>query len=256
MKPIPVIIPFFKNHEALQKSTEHLYKQTLPAEVFVRDNSFDNILFTRAVNEGLRKFCFDNSNEFVLVLSQDAYLAENCLEELVNAMRKYPKCGIATPVAQSQRGDITWYGGLDAYPLGVHRGRGPQYQNQTEPFKSHWANGACMLLRIEMVKEIGLLDENMKFIYSDSDYSFTARSRGWAILVAPLAVMEHTLAGSGVVNNDWLNSIKLMDQIYFAEKWLTGDVYKKLAYEGSKLSPQLIAESVANSRSHLNSFRR
>jgi hypothetical protein len=61
MKKIPVIIPFFKDNVALEKAKKFLDLQTVPIEVFIRDNSVDNILYTKAINEGLRLFCFSNS---------------------------------------------------------------------------------------------------------------------------------------------------------------------------------------------------
>ncbi|HDY88249.1 MAG TPA: hypothetical protein ENH82_09075 [bacterium] len=53
---IPVIIPAYKNKDQLEKCITYLNNQTVPVEIFVRDNSDDNIYFTAAVNEGLRKY--------------------------------------------------------------------------------------------------------------------------------------------------------------------------------------------------------
>ena len=255
MRKIPVIIPFFKDHDALDKAKQSLANQKIPTELFVRDNSYDNILYTKAINEGLRKFCFSNLYDFILVINQDAYLSSNCLDTLVKVMEKNPKCGIVTPVAFDEKGKNTWYGGLEAFPWGRHRigeGSRPDTPDSLlEPFHTPWANGACMLLRADMVKEIGLLDENMQFICSDADYSFTARSRGWEILVSPRAIIEHDLGSSAFLQNDWLKKVKLEDQIYFGEKWLSGDVYKKLAYEGSNLTTLKIEDELRKSRSSL-----
>ena len=257
MKKIPVIIPFFKDHDALDKAKQSLANQKIATEIFIRDNSYDNILFTKAINEGLRKFCFSNLYDFILVLNQDAYLSPNCLDALVKTMEKNPKCGIVTPVAFDEHGENTWYGGLEAFPWGRHRlgeaSRPDTPDSLLEPFQTSWANGACMLLRVDMVKEIGLLDENMQFICSDADYSFTARSRGWEILVAPRAIIEHGPGSSAPLKlkNDWLTQVKLEDQIYFGEKWLNGDVYKKLAYEGSKITTLMIEDELRKSRNFL-----
>ena len=38
-----------------------------------------------------------------------------------------------------------------------------------------------------MLEEIGLLDETMRFICSDVDYSFTARARGWKVWLSAKA---------------------------------------------------------------------
>jgi GT2 family glycosyltransferase len=225
----------------LDKTLELVSKQTLSTEVFVRENSEDNVLYTCAINEGLRKFCFNNAHDFVLLLNHDAYLAPDCLERMLQVMNKNPKCGIVTPVAIDMHGQVTWAGGLEAYPWGAHYC--PPLENLITPeIETPWANGACMLLRVSMIHEIGLLDENMRFICSDSDYSFTARARGWLIFVATQALMVHQPHSSrGESEDTGITEIMLKDQLYFSEKWLTGEVYKRLAIEGPKLNAACVA---------------
>ncbi len=239
-KTVGVVIPHYKAPEALQTTIAHLQKQRgVQTEIFVRDNSEDNILFTKAVNEGLRKFAYSDNYDYVLVLNQDANLHEECLQQLVQSMNQNPQAGICAPIALSPDKSVNWAGSAEAFPWGRHVGYNLT-QLPKQAFETYWINGACMLLRTAMLREIGLLDENMKFICSDADISFTARARGWQCLVVPSAFVEHELGGSASTTNTWLNRIKLEDQLYFARKWLTGDIYRDLAVEG----PQLTAASV------------
>ena len=243
-KPVGVVIPYYKAPEALKVAITHLQKQRgIKTDLFVRDNSEENILFTRAVNEGLRKFTYNDVYDYVLVLNQDANLHEECLEQLVKAMESNPKVGISAPVSLSKDKSVNWAGSADAFPWGRHVGYNLT-QLPKDPFETYWVNGACMLLRTSMLHEIGLLDENMKFICSDADISFTARARGWQCLVVPSAYVEHELGGSGNITNEWLNKIKLQDQLYFARKWLTGELYRSLALEGQKLSETFVKSIV------------
>lgn len=239
-KTVGVVIPHYKAPEALQITIGHLQKQRgVQTEIFVRDNSEDNILFTKAVNEGLRKFVYNDAYDYVLVLNQDANLHEECLQQLVHSMNQHPQAGICAPIALSKDKSVNWAGSAEAFPWGRHVGYNLT-QLPKQPFETYWINGACMLLRTAMLREIGLLDENMKFICSDADISFTARTRGWKCLVVPSAFVEHELGGSASTTNNWLNKIKLEDQLYFARKWLTGDVYRGLAVEGPQLTPEFI----------------
>jgi GT2 family glycosyltransferase len=252
MNLIPVIIPFFKDHEALVKNKLALELQEKTSiELFIKDNSDDNILFTKAINIGLRKFCYDFKYKYTLILNQDAFLDKNCINELVITMEENPKCGISTPISLDNKGNVNWCGGLDAFPWGVHK-LIPIEKINSKTLPSFWANGACMLLRNEMVREIGLLDENMRFICSDSDYSFTARSRGWEVVVATAAKMEHSLSGSGGKANNWLSKIKFEDQLYFAEKWLSGDLFKRISYEGNRLTKMRIVDELRKTKNQIN----
>lgn len=250
-KTVGIVIPHYKAEEALQITISRLEKQRgVETEIFVRDNSEDNILFTRAVNEGLRKFAYNDAYDYVLVLNQDANLHEECLQQLVQTMAQNPQAGICAPIALSPDKSVNWAGSAEAFPWGQHIGYNLT-QLPKQPFETYWINGACMLLRTAMLREVGLLDENMKFICSDADISFTARARGWKCLVVPSAFVEHELAGSAATWNTWLNKIKLEDQLYFAQKWLTGEVYRQLSVEGPQLTPELVAQHLSETVSQL-----
>jgi GT2 family glycosyltransferase len=241
---VGIVIPYFRAPEKLQACLAAIQAQEgVQTEVYVRDNSENNILFTRAVNEGLMQFCFSGRHDYVLVLNQDAYLRPSCLSKLVQSMQLLPKVGIACPIQLSSDNQPSWTGSLDAFPAGIHARS--SLHPLPSPSPTYWANGACMLLRSAMVREIGVLDKNMRFICSDSDYSFTARSRGWEVLVVPSAQVEHSLDSSGTLGSDWLVQVKLQDVQHFIHKWLNGNLYRQLAFEGPTLTPEFV-------QNHLN----
>jgi len=251
---IPVIIPYYKAPEQIKLTKACLEKQTgLQIEIFIHDNSIDNLYFTKAINLGIKKF-LNKNHIYLMILNQDAYVRENCIIEMVEVMNQHPTCGICTPVSFNAAGKCNWFGGLDAYPVGKHR-------NITDEFKSAksietlWANGACMLLRLEMIQEIGMFDENMRFLFSDSDYSFTARSRGWQVRLATNAFIDHSLSGSAAQSNPELDVIKLEDQLYFSQKWLSGDIYRKLSHEGDQLTPAFVKATISETQENLDYFR-
>ena len=252
-KTIPVIIPFYRNRDELTRCLAALEKQkNVSTEIFVRDNSDDNILYTRAVNEGLRKFAFTGAHDFILVLTQDVVLHERALDELVAALENNPEAGIAAPIQMTREREITWAGSLSAFPVGVHDCRSPA---TTAPFSTFWANGACFLVRVAMIHDIGLMDANMMFICSDCDYSFTARARGWEVLVAPGAVCLHALKSSTGATSPELEAVMRADQLYFSAKWLIGALYRTLSYEGDSLSPAAVEKDVLFSMAVLRQLK-
>lgn len=250
-KLVPVVIPHFRAPETLKITLQHLEMQrgikTVP---YVRDNSEDNILFTKAINEGVRRFAFSNDYDYILVLNQDAFLHDECLEQLVQAMERSPQAGICAPIALSPNKSVNWAGSAAAFPWGQHFSydltRLPK-----SPFPTYWINGACMLIRIAMIREIGTLDENMKFICSDADYSYTARVRGWNCIVVPTAFVEHELSGSSNNSNLFLTKIKLEDQLYYSRKWVHSMLYKSLSFEGAHLTPDFIHKQIEKTKLEL-----
>lgn len=237
MSLVPIIIPFFKAQDKLDRCIRHIKESSLQnTEIFVRDNSDDNILFTAAVNEGLRKYAYRDDVQYILIQNQDAYLAPDALEHLVAFMNGMPSCGIAAPLQIAADGrTVTWGGSLNAFPYGVHHCETLDYYQS--PLETFWANGASMMIRSEVIHEIGLFDKNMRFICSDVDFSFSARARGWRIAIVPAAKVEHSISSSvGSAQNIPLALVKEQDALYFAQKWLSGDLYRKLSYEGKTLS--------------------
>jgi GT2 family glycosyltransferase len=234
MGRVPVIIPFYKAHDKLARCLAHLRAQTYrDVEVFVRDNSDDNVYYTAAVNEGLRKYSYTDEVRFVAILNQDAYLAPTAIESLVAFLERHAEAGIACPLQLGEEGEVMWGGSLQAFPNGSHRG-GPRSSFAT-PSETPWANGAALVIRTEVVREIGVFDSNMRFLCSDADFSYAARARGWKIYVVPEAVCVHESAGSTLTKNYPLELIKVQDVLYFAKKWLSGDLFRSLSYEGSSL---------------------
>ncbi len=246
-----VIIPFYLDTEALEQCLLCLRQSSYKNwDVFVRDNSQDNIYFTAAVNEGFKAGLADPTVSDFLVLNQDAYLDQFAIEHLMAHMAQFPECGIACPLQTDQNQQVTWGGSLQAFPLGKHMSLPlAQYDR---PFPTFWANGACMLIRRQVVEEIGLFDKNLRFICSDADYSFTARTRGWEVHVVPSARAVHTLSASSGEGSDAVNLIKAQDALYFYEKWLSGDVYRRISCEGPSLVRQEMEDWGHTLRTHIN----
>ena len=228
--PVPVVIPFYKRQDQLNRCIAALKAQTWPVEIFVRDNTEDNVYFTAAVNQGLARH-LDRPVDYLMLLNQDMYLSPDAVERMVAFMDGHPRCGIGAPlqIAADNPQTVIWAGGLEAFPVGRHEtGRLVDFQ---EDRQIGWANGACMILRKEMVRDIGLLDQNLAFIGSDSDYCFTARSRGWQVwrIASARGVHEHGV--SGRISDLGIEAVKMDDLIHFCRKWLTGNLFEELAHE-------------------------
>ena len=232
---IPVIIPYYKNKENLDRCISYLQNQTVQVEIYVRDNNKDNVYFTAAVNEGIQNY-LDKPCEYIVILNQDMYLDSLALENMRHFMDSNPLCGISVPLQLDYKNPnyVIFAGGEKAFPSGKHQ-NGPLLEfNRNEMIL--WGNGACMMLRKKMIREIGLFDKNYLFIGSDSDYCFTARSRGWQIWRIANATGLHQCGASGELSDINIELIKIKDMIYFGNKWLTSDLYKDLSYERQELN--------------------
>jgi len=241
---IPAIIPYYKNTSQLTRCISHLEAQTVPGAIFIRNNDEDNVYFTSAINEGIKQY-LGRSCQYLLVLNQDMYLEPTAVERMTEFMDSHPRCGIGAPLQLHSRNPAyaIFAGGRQAFPMGKHTCG--DLKEFTRDQQIPWANGACMILRKEMIQEIGLWDQNYVLIGSDSDYSFTARSRGWQVWRIASAKGIHEQGAAGRLCDRNIELIKIKDMIYFGQKWLTGDLYKRLSSEDEPLSPNEIEDMMS-----------
>ena len=253
--PTPVVIPFYKNREQLDKCLEHLVQQSVKVQVYIHDNSEENIYFTRAINAGVRAFLQSAPNEpYIIILNQDMYLESDAVEQMVAFMDATPDCGIGMPLQISPKNpnEVMFGGGLATFPIGTV-GCGP-LQSFKESHQIRWASACCWIMRTAMVREIGLLDENMQLVGSDSDYCFTARSRGFQVWNIVKARGAHEGGVSQRHGPPDIYARKVLDMDYFARKWITGELYGFLSHPTVPSSREALADDIENIRSQAMQF--
>lgn len=234
---ITAIIPTFNNREGLRACTDSLRHHKQCGYLVVNNSPpRENRYYTRAINDGIREVLYSGywqKSVYLLICCDDVVVKPGAVALLAKYLGDNPKCAIASPV-QTHQGKITWAGSEKAWPNGMHF----VVAQSASPYETSWANGACFLVRVEAVRECGLMDEGMKFICSDADWSFTMRARGWGISVVPSAEVDHAPRGAVDTTTPELQLIKMEDQLYFTDKWLTGDLLRGLG--GTDAHPDLV----------------
>jgi GT2 family glycosyltransferase len=257
MFTIPIIIPFYKNQAQLDQCVQAIKAQEINAtvEIYIRDNTNDNILFTAAVNEGIRQYVTRTDIPYILVINQDAYLHPTALAEMCKIMEANPRCGIVSPLQVGPKDPEYVVSGAMQSSFPVGRCSAGHISCFTQDEKVHWSSGCCMLLRTMMIREIGLLDENMRFICSDSDYSLTARARGWSIYLSHKAIVVHEEGASkNVQPNNPIEIVKLKDVLFFTEKWATNHLFKKLECNGENLKDDEINDILNTLKTRIETY--
>lgn len=173
----------------------------------------ENLGFSRAVNQGLKSL----DAHYYLLLNPDAILLPDAIEILIQFMEAHPAVGICGPKIlnrdgsiqyQSRRGEARpWE--VFSYFMGLAK-LFPQDRRFTGYLLNHIDNnqvnevkavsGSCMMIRREVVDQIGYLDERYFAYQEDTDYCFQARGAGWRVCYVPMAEVRHDggRGGSGV----------------------------------------------------------
>jgi hypothetical protein len=80
-----------------------------------------------------------------------------------------------------------------------------------------WTSFACVLVRHEVVSDIGLMDEGYFMYFDDVDYCMRARKAGWNVLYNPNARVVHLRGGSSPVKQRTLER-KRLPRYYYASR--------------------------------------
>jgi GT2 family glycosyltransferase len=188
--------------ETLQATHPHLLYKDSPCtvgDVVLLQNS-KNLGFAGGVNTGIRH-ALKNNFDYIALINNDATPEPTWLENLVaaqNTQNSNNKIGVTAGKLLKTDGTIDSTG--DQYTiwgLAYPRGRGEkdqgQYDNEEEVFA---ATGGASLYNCQMLREIGLFDEDFFAYYEDVDLSFRARLAGWKIVYAPKAVAHHKIGAT------------------------------------------------------------
>ena len=144
---------------------------------------------------------------FVVASNADIEVTPGAIETLRAFAEAHPRCGIAAP--QLRYPDGSWQPSRRSFPTvrgtlvrrtplrrmlkpeETQRGHYLLDERPTEPVLSDWFLGAFLLLRRELLEELGGLDEGYHLYGEDIDLAYRARQAGWERWYVPDAVVTH-----------------------------------------------------------------
>jgi GT2 family glycosyltransferase/glycosyltransferase involved in cell wall biosynthesis len=156
----------------------------------------ENFGFSGGCNAGIR-FALERGAEFVLLVNSDTVLRPDAVPALLEAARRHPAAGVIAPVLLSRgEPDRIASAGIRfdrrsgrmrhraaGYPLSLLR---PSTAHEVES-----VSGGVMLIRAEVLRRAGLLDERFFFYFEDVEFCFRARAAGFVCLCVPEAIAYH-----------------------------------------------------------------
>jgi N-acetylglucosaminyl-diphospho-decaprenol L-rhamnosyltransferase len=159
--------------------------------------------FSANVNRGVA----ETSAEFVVIANPDTDPAADAVGILRDFAAARPRCGIAGPELrypdgrrQPSRRSFPTVRGTLVRRTPLRRALHPERRQRrhylldeqpSEPAPSDWLLGAFLLLRRQMLEELGGLDEGYRLYGEDIDLAYRARQAGWERWYVPEAVVVH-----------------------------------------------------------------
>ncbi len=177
----------------------------------------ENVGFARACNQGI----LASEGEYVVLINPDTLVSKNFFECLEEFFGEDLKVGVAGPrivdgegnLQLSARKELNFVSGLlgrtsllvQLFPNNLLvKQLFPATNAPCLPMKVDWVSGACMVVRRQLLKEIGTLDERFFMYFEDADLCRRARKAGWLVYYLPQAqILHHTGASSSHIRAVW-----------------------------------------------------
>lgn len=159
----------------------------------------ENSGFAKANNQGIA-LC---SGEYILLLNPDTRLHDNSLKILIDYLDEHPTVGAVGPLLLNPDGTLQF----SCYPTpsllreafrllrpnrAVGHGAYPMQEwSWSQPRPVDVVQGACLMIRRQVLEQVGLLDEEY-FIYTEEvDLCTRIRQANWEIVWVPTAQVVH-----------------------------------------------------------------
>ena len=202
---------------------------------FIQSGS--NLGFAGGNNIGI-KDAIKRNFDYVILMNNDLVLPRDLVIKLVDYMNVNKDVGLASPkmyfapgyefykdrYKKPELGKVFWYAGgiidwknIYSSHKGVDEVDRVQYDSVTE---TDFANGACMIVRSEVFKKVGYLDDSFFLYWEDADLSQRAKKLGYKVIYFPETCIWHKVSvstgGSGSPSNDYF---LIRNRFYFAMRY-------------------------------------
>jgi len=218
----------------------------------------ENLGYSKGVNLGMQRA----RGRFLLVLNPDTVVRRGTLRRLIEFAEKTPDAGIIGPKLVFEDGTVQ-LSCRRFYTIRVLLMRRtplgrlfPRSRVITDHLMSDWDHGsdrevdwvlgACMMVRRDAVREVGLMDERFFLYFEDVDWCYRMKQRGLKVYYLADAVIEHghkRESAQAVLNRPFVAHLVSLFRYY--EKWNPFFYFLKRYREVSKVLLFLVLDLIA-----------
>lgn len=205
-----VVVDNASNDDSVQRIEEHIRANEWKPWARVLCSPV-NGGFAAGNNLGIRAV---DADAYIL-LNSDTIVLPNTIKELLHAMELWPGAGLIAPDCVAEDGSkelntfrfirpvTDFISSASTGPISRFLQRyNVHFWTTDAPAEPDWIGFACVLIRREVIEQVGLLDEGFFMYFEDVDYCRRARDAGWTILYWPKGTIVHLLGGSSEFSSD------------------------------------------------------
>lgn len=159
-----------------------------------------NLGFAEGNNVGIAR-AMELGADAVFVLNNDTLVDSRAVRRLVEALDSDASAAACSPALRfTWAPSKLWFAGAPYDPNRIRSGRASVYERGAplpdRAFQIDRVAGAAMLVRREVIEQVGTLADELFFLHEDVDWSLRMRQAGWHLLLVPQADVKHSVAAS------------------------------------------------------------
>ena len=190
------------DNESKEKSASKL-KESFPHITILPQET--NLGFTGANNLGI-KYGLALGAEYIMLLNNDTIVPKNFMSPLLTTLRSNNQIAAVQPkIMFADKPDKIWSGGgiynsliASTTTIGYDQLDTEKY---SKPTYLDWLTGCCILIKAEIISEVGLLNNHFFAYYEDVDWSLRIRKLGYLLAYNPSVPIYHKAGASSKTKN-------------------------------------------------------
>lgn len=180
-------------------------RENYPRVILIENK--ENLGFARGVNLGIKKA----SGEYLVLLNPDTEILNDGIKKLVEFAATNKNIAAVGPRLLNTDGSFqpsaysfptTLWASLHLLQISKLFSKEkvgkffPYFSRPDKIQEVDWVTGACICIKKEALKKVGLFDENYFLYFEEIDWCKRAKENGWKIYYYPPAVITHHLERS------------------------------------------------------------
>ncbi|TCV83438.1 glycosyltransferase family 2 protein [Sulfurirhabdus autotrophica] len=159
-----------------------------------------NLGFSGGNNVGMKQAVADGMR-YVMLLNNDTEVDAAFLEPLVNTMESDSGVGVVTSkIYFAKPSNKLWFfGGFMDRNTGLGGPVGGQVEDVGQfnhLVECDYATGCALLTSAELIKKIGVLDDDYFYLCEDADFCFRVSDAGYRVVAVPESIVWHKVTAS------------------------------------------------------------
>ncbi len=150
--------------------------------------------FASANNQAI-KYALRNQPDYIVLLNDDVVVETDWLDKIIQVMDQNKNIGLAQPLITRypEVKKINSFGNSYQYiGFGYSYGEGQPIRNfNLVDYEPAYLSFTAVVIRTQVIEQIGLLDKKYFSYHEDTDFCFRARLQNWRMLVIKDAVVHH-----------------------------------------------------------------